>query len=57
VQKKLVKDVFELFDTDGQNELDDEELASAIYALGFSQEGHIEVNNHRYVFNAKVLSL
>jgi Ca2+-binding EF-hand superfamily protein len=47
VQLRIVKEVFELFDTDGQNELDEEELASALYALGFSQEGHFEVtSNH-----------
>ena len=47
VQLRIAEDVFELFDTDGQNELDEEELASALYALGFSQEGHFEVtSNH-----------
>ncbi len=47
VQLRIVEDVFELFDTDGQHELDEEELASALYALGFSQEGHFEVTfNH-----------
>ncbi len=44
VQLNIVKEVFELFDTDGQNELDEDELASAVFALGFSQENHHEVN-------------
>ncbi len=43
VQLRIVKEVFELFDTDGQNELDEVELASALYALGFSQEHYLEV--------------
>ncbi len=43
MQLKLVKEVFELFDTDGQNELDEDELALAVYALGFSQEDYSEV--------------
>jgi hypothetical protein len=37
LQERRVKEVFELFDTDGQIELDEDELASAVYALGFSQ--------------------
>jgi hypothetical protein len=39
----MIKEVFELFDTDGQQQLDEEELACAIYTLGFSQNGHIQV--------------
>ena len=39
----MIKEVFELFDTDGQQQLDEEELACAIYTLGFSQNGHVQV--------------
>jgi Ca2+-binding EF-hand superfamily protein len=43
VQLDMIEEVFNLFDTDGQQQLDEEELASAIFALGFSQNGHLEV--------------
>ncbi len=42
-QLGMIEEVFNLFDTDGQQQLDEEELASAIFALGFSQKGHVEV--------------
>jgi hypothetical protein len=42
-QLMLIREVFELFDTDGEQQLDEEELASAIFAMGFSQHGHAEV--------------
>lgn len=42
-QVATIKEVFELFDTDGQHQLDEEELACAIYTLGFSQNGHVQV--------------
>ena len=43
MQLELIEEVFNLFDTDGQQQLDEEELASAIFALGFSQNGHMKV--------------
>jgi hypothetical protein len=39
----MIKDVFELFDTDGDQQLDEDELARAIHTLGFSQNGHVQV--------------
>jgi hypothetical protein len=42
-QLAMIKEVFELFDTDGQHQLDEEELALAIYTLGFSQNRHFQV--------------
>ena len=39
----LIREVFELFDTDGEQQLDEEELASAIFAMGFCQNGHEQV--------------
>ncbi len=42
-QKDVIEEVFKLFDTDGQHQLDEGELASAIYALGFSQNDHVKV--------------
>lgn len=42
-QSAMIKEVFELFDTDGQNQLDEEELARAIFTLGFSHKGHLQV--------------
>ncbi len=42
-QLVLIREVFELFDTDGEQQLDEEELASAIFAMGFSQHSHAEV--------------
>ena len=42
-QMELIEEIFNLFDTDGQQQLDEEELASAIFALGFSQHGHVQV--------------
>jgi hypothetical protein len=44
----MIKEVFDLFDTDGQQQLDEEELAHAIYALGFSQHGHVQVHALRH---------
>jgi Ca2+-binding EF-hand superfamily protein len=42
-QLAMIKEVFELFDTDGQQQLDEEELSLAIYTLGFSQTSHVQV--------------
>ena len=42
-QMDMIEEVFELFDTDGQHQLDEDELASAIFALGFSQHDHMKV--------------
>ncbi len=42
-QLTLIKEIFELFDTDGNFLLDEEELALAIYSLGFSQTRHVQV--------------
>ncbi len=42
-QLDLIEEVFNLFDTDGQQQLDEEELASAIFALGISQNDHSKV--------------
>ncbi len=39
----MIEEVFNLFDTDGQQQLDEDELASAIFALGFSQNDHVKV--------------
>ncbi len=39
----MIVEVFNLFDTDGQQQLDEEELAAAIFAMGFSQRGHVQV--------------
>ena len=39
----MVEEVFNLFDTDGQQQLDVEELACAICAMGFCQTGYTEV--------------
>ncbi len=39
----MIKEIFNLFDTDGQQQLDEEELASAIFAMGFSQNDHLQV--------------
>jgi hypothetical protein len=41
-QMELIEEIFNLFDTDGQKQLDEEELASAIFAMGFSQHGHVQ---------------
>ena len=43
MQLTLIREVFELFDTDGEQQLDEAELASAIFAMGFCQHGHAEV--------------
>jgi hypothetical protein len=45
----MIEEVFNLFDTDGQQQLDEEELASAIFALGLSQNGHLEVVENVFV--------
>ena len=39
----MIEEVFNLFDTDGQQQLDEEELACAICAMGFCQTGYAEV--------------
>ena len=36
----MIKEVFDLFNTDGQGGLEEDELASAIFAMGFSTSGH-----------------
>ncbi len=43
MQLDLIEEVFNLFDTDGQQQLDEEELASAIFTLGFSQNSHMKL--------------
>jgi hypothetical protein len=47
-QLAMIKEVFELFDTDGQHQLDEEELALAIFTLGFSQHHHVQVGLECY---------
>jgi len=42
-QLEMIREVFDLFDTDGQQQLDEEELACALSAMGFSQTGHVEM--------------
>ncbi len=42
-QLALIQEVFELFDTNGEGQLDEEELGSAMFALGFCQRGRAEV--------------
>ncbi len=32
----MMTEVFNLFDTDGEQQLDEEELAAAVFAMGFS---------------------
>ncbi len=44
-QMDMIRDVFNLFDTDGQQQLDEEELAAAIFAMGFSQHDHVQVSS------------
>jgi hypothetical protein len=39
-EKDLFQAVFKLFDTDGEGKLEERELASAIYAMGFSTRDH-----------------
>ena len=39
-QKAMIQDVFHLFDTAGQGQLDEKELAGAIFAMGFSTNNH-----------------
>ncbi len=39
----MIEEVFDLFDTDGQQQLDEHELACAICAMGFCQTGYVEV--------------
>jgi hypothetical protein len=39
----LIKEIFNLFDTDGEQQLDEEELAAAVFAMGFSQHNHVQV--------------
>ena len=39
-QQKMIRDLFELFDTDGEQRLDEGELAAAIFAMGFSSQNH-----------------
>ena len=57
MQLGLVNEVFELFDTDGQHELDEDELASAVYALGFSQEDYTVVSFNDCHYELAWLSL
>ncbi len=51
-QLAMIKEVFDLFDTDGQHQLDEEELALAIYTLGFSQNRHVQVGGLRCAASA-----
>ena len=39
-QKTMIQEVFHLFDTDGQGQLEEKELAGAIFAMGFSTNNH-----------------
>ena len=39
-QALMLKEVFQLFDTDGKGQLGEKELASAIFAMGFSTQQH-----------------
>ena len=39
----MIEEVFNLFDTDGQQQLDVDELSCAICAMGFCQTGYGEV--------------
>jgi Ca2+-binding EF-hand superfamily protein len=39
----MIREVFDLFDTDGEGQLDEAELASAIFAMGFSSHNHEEL--------------
>ena len=42
-QASLVRELFELFDTEGKGRLGEKELASAIYAMGFNTHHHHEI--------------
>ena len=42
-QTKMMRDVFNLFDTDGMGSLEEGELATAIFAMGFSTSNHREM--------------
>ena len=39
-QTAMIKEVFDLFDTDGEGMLEESELAPAIFAMGFSTHNH-----------------
>ncbi len=39
----MIEEIFNLFDTDGEQQLDEEELAAAVFAMGFSQHDHVQV--------------
>jgi hypothetical protein len=41
----MIEEVFNLFDTDGMQQLDEEELACAICAMGFCQTDYAQVMN------------
>jgi hypothetical protein len=43
MQLDMIEEVFNLFDTDGQQQLDEGELACAICAMGFCKTGYAEV--------------
>ncbi len=51
----MIETIFNLFDTDGEQQLDEEELAAAIFAMGFSQHDHVQVpdqhSNHAVFVN------
>ncbi len=42
-QANMIEEIFNLFDTDGEQQLDEDELAAAIFAMGFSQCDHVQV--------------
>ena len=42
-QNIMIREVFNLFDTDGEGQLDEAELASAIFTMGFSSHNHVEM--------------
>ena len=39
-QTDMIREVFELFDTDGEGKLQEDELASALFAMGISTRNH-----------------
>ena len=42
-QNNMIREVFNLFDTDGEGQLDEVELASAIFTMGFSSQNTEEM--------------
>ncbi len=46
----MIEEIFNLFDTDGEQQLDEDELAAAIFAMGFSQCDHVQVPEQHQKF-------